>query len=129
MLVTLLLLMLEVPGRSRHMMPRETLKFVEVGGKVNVGVDVGEGMENKRMAKKKRDKPSTATPVTETSTALKGATRSVTVVVRSATQWWDTLDRCAVFVTKRTIQPKAAPTSSLSLCVKLTQITATVTKF
>ena len=73
MLATLLLLMLEVPGRSAgNLIPREALEVVGVGENLDVGTNVWEGMENKRTAtKKSMDKPPTAMPATKTSTALK----------------------------------------------------------
>ena len=51
MLVTLLLLKLEVPGRLGAVIPRETLNLVGVGAEVGVGAGVE--TEEKRVAKKK----------------------------------------------------------------------------
>ena len=57
-----------------------------VGGKVDVGVDTGERIADKRMARKtKMDKPPTGTPATEKTMVLKEAKQSATVVARSAT--------------------------------------------
>ena len=60
MLVALLLLMLEVPGRPGTVIPCEALKVVELM----------QEMEEKRIARKKMTKPPTAMLATETSMAL-----------------------------------------------------------
>ena len=85
-LAKIVLLMLEVLGISvGNVIPREVLKVVGVGGNVNVGAHVGEGMEDKRIARENIYKSPTATPATEKLTVLKEATRRATVVARSAT--------------------------------------------
>ena len=53
MLVTLLLLMLEVPGRLGTVVPCEALEVVGVGAEVGVGAHVGVETEEKRWRKKK----------------------------------------------------------------------------
>ena len=61
MLVTFMLLMLEAPGRPGNVIAREALDVLGVGGKVDAGTDTGEGMGDKRMARKeKMDKPPTS---------------------------------------------------------------------
>ena len=49
---TLLLLMLEVPGRPGTVVPCEALEVVGVGAEVGVGADAGVETEEKRVSKK-----------------------------------------------------------------------------
>ena len=122
--VTLLLLMLEVPGTA---VPCEALEVMGVGAKVDVGGDarVENGGENDGEKKMAKQPPTMLT--TETSTALKEATQGVTVVARSGTKQCDAPDRCVAFAVERAIRLSYAPTSSPSLPVKLTRVAATVT--
>ena len=126
MLVTLLLLMLEVPGKPGGVVSREALEIVEIGAEVGVGAGVE--TEEKKVAKKRMAKRQTSMPATETSTAVKEATQGATVVVRSATKWCDAPDRCVAFAAERAIRRKYAPMSSPSLPAKLTRVAATVTE-
>ena len=127
MLVTLFLLMLEVPGRPGAVVPREALKIVGVGAEVAVGAEVG--TEEKRVAKKRMVKQPTAMLATETPTAVKETTQGATVVARSATKRCDAPDRCVAFAAERAIWQKYALTSSPSLPAKLTRVAATVKRF
>ena len=126
MLVTLLLLMLEAPEILGTVASREALELV--GVETEGGVRTGVETEEKRVAKKRMAKPSTAMMTTETSTAMKEATQGVTVVARSATKRCDAPDSCVTF-SKKVIRLKYAPTSSLSLPAKLTRVAATVARF
>ena len=83
MLVPLFLLILEVPGRPRAVIPREALEIVGVGAEVGVGAGVETG--EKKVTKRRMAKRQTSMPATETSTAVKKATQGATVVARSAT--------------------------------------------
>ena len=89
---------------------------------MDVRAEVGEKIEEKTLVREKRmDKSPTALPATKTSTALREAMRSPTVV-RSVTKRWDAKDRWVVLMAKRTIQPKSAPMSSLAWFLKLTRV-------
>ena len=72
MLVTLLLLMLEVPGSPGDVVPCEALEIVGVGAEVGVGA--GAETEEKKVAKRRMTKRRISMPATETSTARKEAT-------------------------------------------------------
>ena len=127
MLVTLLLLMLEVPGSPRGVVPREALEIVGVGAEVGVGA--GSETEEKNVAKRRIAKRRTSMPATETSTARKEATQGAAVAARPATKRCDAPDRCVAFAAERAIRRKYAPTSSPSLPAKLTRVAATATGF
>ena len=127
MLVTLLLLMLEVPGSPRGVVPREALEIVGVGAEVGVGA--GSETEEKNVAKRRIAKRRTSMPATETSTARKDATQGAAVAARPATKRCDAPDRCVAFAAERAIRRKYAPTSSPSLPAKLTRVAATATGF
>ena len=127
MLVTLLLLMLEVQGRPEAVVPREALEIV--GVRAEMGVGAGVETEEKRVAKKRMAQRPTAMLGTETSTAVKEATRGATLVARSATKRCEAPDRCAAFAAERAIRRKYALTSSPSFPAKLTRVAATVTGF
>ena len=71
MLVMLLLLMLEVPGRPGAVVPREALEIVGDGAEVSVGAGVE--TKEKKVAKKRMVKRPTSMPATETLTAVKEA--------------------------------------------------------
>ena len=128
---TLLLPILEIPGSlTGNVTPREVLKGVGVGRKADVVAGIGETMQEKWLTtKKKMDKLQAAMMATKNPTALEEATRSATVVARSATKRRDAPYRFVVSVAERTIQPKPAPTWSLSLRAKLTLMIATGTRF
>ena len=127
MLVTLLLLMLEVPGNPGGVIPREALEIVGVGAEVGVGA--GAETEEKNMAKRRMAKRRTSMPATETSMERKEATQGTAVVVRPATKRCDAPDGCVAFAAERAIRRKCAPTSSPSSPAKLTRVTATATGF
>ena len=127
MLVTLLLLMLEVPGSPEGIVPREALEIV--GVEAEVGVGAGAETEEKKVAKRRMAKRQTSIPATETSTAKKEATQGAAVVVRPAIKRCDALDRCVAFAAERAIRQKFAPTSSPFLPAKLTLAAATATGF
>ena len=85
MLVTLLLPMLEVPGRpGAVVVPREALEIV--GVEAEVGVGAGVETEEKKVTKRRMAKRQTPMPATETSMAVKEATQGATIVARSATK-------------------------------------------
>ena len=127
MLVTLLLLMLEVPGSPGGVVPREALEIVEVGAEVGVGAGVE--TEEKKVAKRRMAKRRTSMPATETSTARKEATQGATVVVRLATKRCDAPDKFVAFAAERAHRRKYAPTSSPFLPAKLTRAVARATGF
>ena len=127
MLVTLLLLILEVPGRPGAVVPREALEIVGVGAEIGVGTGVETA--KKKVAKIRMAKRQISMPATETSTAVKEATQGATVVARSATKRCDAPDRCVAFAVERDIRRKYAPTSPPSLPAKPTRVAATVTGF
>ena len=56
----LLLLILEVPGRTGTVIPSEALDVVGVGANVDVGANAGKRMEGKIMARKTVDNQPTA---------------------------------------------------------------------
>ena len=95
MLVTLLLLMLEVPGSLGAVVPREALEIVGVGPEVGVGA--GTETEEKKEAKIRMAKKQTSTPATETLTAVREATQGAAVVVRPAAKRCAAPDRCVAF--------------------------------
>ena len=72
MLVTILLLMLEVPGRPGTVVPLEVLEVVGVGAEVGVVADAGVGMEEKMR-----------TRVMEQKTATKRLTRHLRTLIAS----------------------------------------------
>ena len=121
MLVTLLLLMLEVPGSPDGIVPREALEIV--GVEAEVGVGAGAETEEKKVAKRRMAKRQTSMPATETSTARKEVTQDEAVVVRPAIKRCDALDRCVAFAAERAIRT-FAPTSSPFLPAKLTRAAA-----
>ena len=127
MLVTLLLLMLEVPGSPGGVVPREALEIVGVGAEVGVGAGAEE--EEKKVAKRRMAKRRTSMPATETSMAREEATQGAAVVVRPATDRCDAPDRCVAFAAERAIRRKYAPRSSPSLRAKLTRVAATAMGF
>ena len=127
MLVTLLLLMPEVPGRPGAVVPREALEIVRVGAEGGVGGGVE--TEERKVAKKRMAKRQKSMRATEASTAVKEATQGATVVARSATKRCDAPDRCVAFAAERAIRRKYAPTTSPFLPAKVTQVAATVTGF
>ena len=59
MLVTILLLMMEVPGRPGTLVPHEVLEVVGVGAEVGVGADAGVEMEEKRRTRVMAQKTAT----------------------------------------------------------------------
>ena len=128
MLVTILLLMLAIPGRLGAVVPREALEIVGVGEEVGVGAGVE--TEEKKLAEKKRmAKRETSMPATEMSTAVKESTQGATVVARLVTKLCDASDRCVAFAAESVIWRKYTPTSLPSLPAKLTRVAATVTGF
>ena len=102
MLVTLLLMMLEVPGSSGGVVPREAQEIVRVGAEMGVGAGVE--TEEKKVAKRRMAKRQTSMPATDTSTARKEAKQGATVVVRPATKRCDAPDRCVAFAVERAIR-------------------------
>ena len=102
MLVTLFLMMPEVPGRPGAVVPREALEIVRVGAEGGVGGGVE--TEERKVAKKRMAKRQKSMRATEASTAVREATQGATVVARSATKRCDAPDRCVAFAAERAIR-------------------------
>ena len=110
---------------GKRSIPRDARRRGGLEKDARRGQDRGENERNKSTRKKRMNKPPTAIPATEMSTTLKATARSATVVVRSTAKRCNVPDRCVVFVAEKVIRLKSAPTSSLSLRVKLTGVIST----